>query len=223
MKDHSDATPKRKRRLPPDERRREIIHEAAAYFADQGFSANTRELASRLGVAQGLIYRYFESKEGLIENVYSEVYVKRWNPIWESILEDNEQPLEDRLRSYAVAYAKTVVEPTWVRMLMYASLAGLPIANRYIKLLEERIISRLCIAMRWHLGLPDVMTEPIRQEEKDVAWSFQGSIVYIGVRRYVYGIAETRSIDDVVQDLVSSFFLGAPQTVIQLFEAPADM
>lgn len=209
--------PRAKRRLAPDDRRREIIHGAAAYFADHGFAANTRELASRLNIAQGLLYRYFESKDGLIESVYREVYVSRWNPLWETLLEDGSQPFDVRLREYALAYARTVVERTWIRMLMYASLADLPIAKRYISLLDERIILRLCLALRSHLGLSGVHAQPLLREEKDVAWAFQGSIIYLGVRRYVYGIVDNRPIEESVNDLVSGFLDGAPRTIASLF------
>jgi AcrR family transcriptional regulator len=43
-----------------------LIQEAArAVFAERGYSATTREIASRAGVSHDLIFRYFDSKEKL--------------------------------------------------------------------------------------------------------------------------------------------------------------
>lgn len=49
-----------------EERREEILRTATELFAEQGFSdAMTQELADRLGVGKGTIYRYFPSKREL--------------------------------------------------------------------------------------------------------------------------------------------------------------
>jgi AcrR family transcriptional regulator len=43
-----------------------LIHEAAReVFAERGYGATTREIASRAGVSHDLIFRYFDSKEKL--------------------------------------------------------------------------------------------------------------------------------------------------------------
>jgi AcrR family transcriptional regulator len=43
-----------------------LLHEAAReVFAERGYGATTREIASRAGVSHELIFRYFESKEKL--------------------------------------------------------------------------------------------------------------------------------------------------------------
>ena len=59
-----------------------IVNEAIRYFAEVGFSGQTRELARRIGVTQSLIFRYFPTKEDLIDRVYQEGYLRRWNPYW---------------------------------------------------------------------------------------------------------------------------------------------
>ena len=46
----------------------------------------TRELAQRLGVTQPLIYRYFPTKQDLIDRVYEEVFVGRWRPEWTDLI-----------------------------------------------------------------------------------------------------------------------------------------
>ena len=84
------ASPKR---LTGPEREKHIAQEAVKYFAEVGFVGDTRELAQRLGVTQSLLYKYFPSKEALINRVYEEVYLGRWNPFWESVVKDRTIPL----------------------------------------------------------------------------------------------------------------------------------
>ncbi len=86
-----------RKRLKREDRDREIAAAAVAFFAEVGFGGDTRELARRLGVTQSLIFRYFPSKAALIERVYQEVYVGRWNPYWETIIADRSVSLQDRL------------------------------------------------------------------------------------------------------------------------------
>ena len=61
--------PKRQR-FAPAEREQLIIDGAIQFFADVGFAGQTRELAQRLGITQPLLYRYFPTKQDLIEKVY---------------------------------------------------------------------------------------------------------------------------------------------------------
>jgi hypothetical protein len=41
-----------------NEREREIVRGAVAYFAEVGFEGSTRDPAARLGITQPLLYRY---------------------------------------------------------------------------------------------------------------------------------------------------------------------
>src|ERR1700675_2500699 len=74
------------KRLSPEEREEQIVQKAIQYFAAHGFSASTRELAREIGITQPLLYRYFPNKEALVERVFHEVYLSRWNPDWEDWL-----------------------------------------------------------------------------------------------------------------------------------------
>ena len=90
----------RRTRLSPQTRERMILDAAIDFFAEEGFRAETRGLAKRLGVSQSLIYRYFGSKENLIERVYEKTFLSRWNPAWEETLADRSRPLRERLEEY---------------------------------------------------------------------------------------------------------------------------
>ena len=76
-----DDQPKRQR-LSPADRERQIIEGAIDYFAETGFSGQTRELSKRLGITQPLLYRYFENKQALVDRVYETVFAGRWDPSW---------------------------------------------------------------------------------------------------------------------------------------------
>jgi len=59
-----------KRQSKYDRRRREAILAAAAVFAENGYhGASTQAIAERLGMQQGSLYYYFDSKEQALEEV----------------------------------------------------------------------------------------------------------------------------------------------------------
>lgn len=81
------------RRLAPEVRERQIVLKAVDHFATHGFSGSTRELARQLGVTQPLLYRYFPSKDALIDRVYEEVY--QWDTSWECLIKDRSVPIRN--------------------------------------------------------------------------------------------------------------------------------
>ena len=81
LPDKAPSAPRR--RLAPEDREHQIVQAAIAFFARHGFDASTRDLAKELGVTQPLLYRYFPTKEALVDRVYEEVFVRRWNPEWD--------------------------------------------------------------------------------------------------------------------------------------------
>src|SRR3546814_6333041 len=84
-------------RLPRAERERLIVEGAVQFFAEVGFGGDTRELAKRLNITHPLLFRYFASKNALIERVYQEVFIGRWNPYWEIVISNRNVPLRERL------------------------------------------------------------------------------------------------------------------------------
>lgn len=59
-------TPSR-RKLPAEERRRQILEAAALVFARRGYHpAKTKEIASEAGVSEGTLYNYFGSKREIL-------------------------------------------------------------------------------------------------------------------------------------------------------------
>jgi len=64
------------------DKRRRILDAAIRVFARQGFhSARVSDIAAEAGVAYGLVYHYFDSKEQMLNEVFSE----RWSLLLEAI------------------------------------------------------------------------------------------------------------------------------------------
>ena len=64
------------------DKRRLMLDAAIRVFARQGFhSARVSDIANEAGVAYGLVYHYFESKDEVLDTVFLE----RWNVLLEAI------------------------------------------------------------------------------------------------------------------------------------------
>lgn len=63
----------RKKRYPPEERKKQLLDIAVEVFADQGISAARHaEIANRAGVAVSTIFVYFPTREALVNAVLNE-------------------------------------------------------------------------------------------------------------------------------------------------------
>lgn len=165
----------RRRRLPSDERRQEFVTRAVEFFAEEGFESSTRGLAKRLGVTQPLLYRYFPSKEDLIQEVYETVYVNRWRPEWADLIADRSRPLSDRLNAFYRAYTEVIFNREWMRIYLFSGLKGVDINRRYMQLVRQRILEPIVREARAEAGLPEA--EP-RDDEVEFAWVMHGGIFY---------------------------------------------
>lgn len=204
------------RRLAPHDREQQIVSKAVEHFSTFGFSGSTRELARQIGVTQPLLYRYFPSKEALIERVYQEVY--RWNPEWEGQIADRSIPLDCRLATFYKSYAKTILRREWIRTFIFAGLDREGINNRYLSRLKEKVFLPVLNEVRDHLGL-SAPTTPAREEaEIELIWSLHASIFYLGVRKWIYSLPITEDIDGYI-DRQIDVFLNGVQAVMKGLQA----
>ena len=204
-----------KRRLSPEDREREIVRGAVAFFAEFGFEGGTtRELAARLGVTQPLLYRYFPSKEALLDRVYQEVYLSRWDPQWEGRLVDRSVPLERRLTAFYSDYARVILTYEWVRLFMFAGLKGLDFNGRYLAFLRGAVFERVVAELRATHGLP--ADAPPRPEEIELVWGLHASIFYLGVRRWIYKLPTPPDLEGDIGLKVLAFLRGVPAVFEQL-------
>jgi AcrR family transcriptional regulator len=194
-----------------------IVDAAIRFFAEVGFGGQTRELARKIGISQPLLYKYFPRKEDLVDRVYREVYLGRWNPYWETVLGNDRVPLRDRLTQFYVDYASKIMDYEWIRIFMYAGLLGSGINAKYIDLLRDRVILRICHALRAERGLPRVDDRRISAREEQLVWSLQGSMLYMAIQKYLYGFELDADLTSAVEDRVDAFLDGVPA----VFEALA--
>jgi TetR/AcrR family transcriptional regulator, fatty acid metabolism regulator protein len=82
------------------EKRRLILDAAVRVFARKGFhTCRVDDIAAEAGVAHGLLYHYFSSKDELLETVFRET----WSELLEAIaeVEDAAAPAAEQLRQVA--------------------------------------------------------------------------------------------------------------------------
>jgi AcrR family transcriptional regulator len=214
--------PQRAARLPRAERERHIVHEAIKFFAEVGFGGDTRELAKRLKVTHPLLFRYFPSKDALIERVYQEVYIGRWNPYWELIIADRSLPIRTRMMQFYKLYAKTILAYEWVRLFMFSGLKGADMNRRWFALVGERIVAPICHEIRAAYALPDPSRVPLSEAELELVWGVNSRVFYFGVRKYVYGMQVPSDLDALIEAEVNTFFDGVVSTLKRAIPALAD-
>ena len=217
--DPSDSLARRRRRasgsrrLPAAEREQQIVAAAARFFAEHGFGGQTRELARGIGITHSAIFRYFPSKEALIDQVYEHVYVSRWNPHWDRLLRNRRLSLEERLVRFYRDYAERMFDYEWVRIFVSAGLSGYGIAPRYLAVVRDSLIRPVCAELRAELGLPAPAAVPVSEREEEVAWALHGQVFYIAIRKFVYGWPAPAETGQVIADDVRMFLAGAPAVV----------
>jgi TetR/AcrR family fatty acid metabolism transcriptional regulator len=87
-------------KAPPIDKRRQILDAAIRVFARQGFhSTRVSDIADEAGVAYGLVYHYFSSKDEVLNELFSE----RWSLLLSAIEESDREGASPRAKLEAVA------------------------------------------------------------------------------------------------------------------------
>lgn len=214
------ATRATSQRLTKEAREEQIVQKAIQLFAERGFSASTHDIARALGITQPLLYNYFPTKEALVDRVYDEVFVRRWDPLWEEWLADSAQPMAVRLKRYLHDYANYILKNDWIRIFISAGLTREGINQRYVALLRERHFLVIAREMRKEFGIPEPRNDDELQDEVELIWAMHSSIFYIGVRKWIYSLPVPKDLKRVIDMRVDSFLLGAPQ-VLKAARVPA--
>jgi AcrR family transcriptional regulator len=100
------------------DRRRELLDAAIVVFARKGFHASrVGDIAEEAGVAHGLLYHYFRSKDEVLETIVRET--------WQLLQADTERiessgaPLDEQLRRFARIYLGSwLSSPDLIRVLV---------------------------------------------------------------------------------------------------------
>ena len=198
----------RRRRLRAVDREQQIVTEAVRFFAEVGFAGQTRELAQRLSITQPLLYRYFPTKDDLIERVFKEVYLNRIDPEWSQLLSDRSRPLHDRLCDFYARYAEVTHCYEWIRIYMFSGLRGEELNRRYIKIVEKTLLKPMCAEIRDYCGLPGFEVIPISQIELEHVWVMHGGLFYYAVRSHIYHSRVSDDFPAVVSRAVTAMLEG---------------
>ena len=82
------------------EKRRQILDAAVRVFARQGFhTCRVSDIADEAGVAYGLVYHYFRSKDEVLDTLFLE----RWNVLLDVIRDLDGRDITPREKLYAIA------------------------------------------------------------------------------------------------------------------------
>ena len=199
---------KASKRLPAADREQQIVAEAIRFFAEVGFAGQTRELAQRLGITQPLLYRYFPTKQDLVERVFKEMFLKRMDPSWPALIADRSRPLEARLLDFYRRYAQATYTYEWIRIYMFSALMGNDINRRYIGIVEKKLLKPICAEIRHHCRLALAPEAPITEAELEHVWVMHGGIFYYAVRKYVYHSRVAVNFDAIVRRAVAAMLAG---------------
>ncbi|MDB5822562.1 MAG: hypothetical protein JWR21_1266 [Herminiimonas sp.] len=168
-------------------------------------------MSRRLGITQPLLYRYFPSKQALIDRVFEEMFLGRWDSRWVDLIRDQGLPLRDRLVEFYREYAAATYQPEWIRLYMYAGLANTGINKRYLGLVEREFLTTLCVELRRHCRL-DPDATPVSHAEVEFAWSLHGGMFYYAVRHFIFDAwSEVDAMTNATL-VIENFLKGLPQT-----------
>ena len=205
----AEAAPRRTR-LSPKARKQELLDAAIQYFADEGFDGGTRGLAKRMGITQPLLYRYFSSKEDLVNEVYRAVYLDRWHHGWAATICDSARPIEDRLLDFYHSYTSVIFDRNWMRIFFFAGLKGLDLNTRYLQRVETVLLAPIWAESCAAMGQPadgEGSAHP-----HDLVWQMHGAILYHGIRQQIYGDSSV-DIDRMITLAVQTYLSAARATL----------
>ena len=129
------------------EKRRQILRAAITVFARSGYhTSRVSDVAKEAGVAYGLVYHYFGSKEDLLETIFRRTWTRMLEAVEE--VERDGAPARDQLLAVArIVLGAWPVDPDLVRVLV-REVARSPQLGREVDEIAhafqalERIVSR---------------------------------------------------------------------------------
>lgn len=165
-------------------RRDRILEEATKFFAEVGFSGSTTQLAERLGVAQPLLYKYFESKENLIKLCLENCYpVEKHHQRWRDLLSRRELSIRDRLVDFYCDYSDLIFNRDFLRLALWSELTPSSIGPKFKSVVVTSIFVLILNEIRAEHGLDPIDSPP--EEDLEIVYSLHGSVHHLNVRRWI--------------------------------------
>ncbi|WP_245258623.1 TetR/AcrR family transcriptional regulator [Methylopila sp. M107] len=208
-------------RLAGDTRRALIVEAASRFFADQGFSGPTRDLAASIGVTQALLYRYFDSKSDLIDSVFATVFQSRWcDEAVERFDASAGAPMVERLVEVYEAMLPRMT-PIAIRLLFRA---GLDACSEPVKAnieLTPRFTSALVEAWRREDRLPSLADRPLLEGERSLVYAMHDAMIMIRVREHVLQAVRRMSDSDQIRQVAETQDAGVRAVMRRLHDGEA--
>ncbi|MEY4712070.1 MAG: hypothetical protein RIS88_1520 [Pseudomonadota bacterium] len=214
-----------RRRLGVAERERQILDGAIRFFSENGLDGQLRDFARSIGVTHALLYHYFPTKQALIDRVYVELFEGRWQPEWETLLDDPERSPEDKLTAFYDDYVNSALTREFVRILVFSGLTDHTITDRFFSLLRQRLFPRLVRETRRFRGSSS-RARP-SERELELLMGLHGGFFYITMRRWIYGqgvasdAAPERFSQSLVRDRVRGYLTASRALFSDHAQAPA--
>ncbi len=204
-------------RLTPEQREIQIVDAAIDFFSRRGLDAQVRDLAKEIGVAHTLLYHYFPTKQALLDRVYDELFIGRWKPDWEHLL-DTPMPIEEKLCALYQSYLPTILTPEWMRIIVGSGLSDGVIPNRYFALMNQRFFPKLIRETRKAMGSKSKAKTSVREQAH--LMGLHGGLIYsLGIWPHVYGqtldgLDNESALKQIIRDRVQSYLAHAPQVMV---------
>ncbi len=195
------------RRLPADERRAQVLREAARLFGSHGFNGTTtRDIAAAVGITEAALYRYFASKEAMYAAILDERAAASdlLEPVEPAALAGDDRAVFTQL---ALALFRSVEsDPSILRLILFSALEGHALSGPFH---QKRI-----------LRLRDFLTGYIERRMREGAFrgmeprlaarAFMGMVVDHLVVRHVLGQRDQypQPPEEVAETFVSIFLDG---------------
>jgi AcrR family transcriptional regulator len=202
---HSGSKRPKRMRLDPIERKRAILDEAIRFFAEHGLDAQVKDLADQIGVSEGLIFRYFGTKQNLIAAVYRGIGFTSWFKRWEAHLRNRSVSLRDRIRNYYLSYMQTMEDPAWIGITIFATVAARSSSPR-MRVWGDRMIAVVAEEVCAHF-FPN-RKGPISEHDVEMAWHLHSTFTHYFIRKYLYRSAVTADREALVSAVIDNFLAG---------------
>jgi AcrR family transcriptional regulator len=218
MATRSRVKPAPRVRMAPETRRQMIIDAAISFFAKNGLSAQIRDLAKSIGVSQALVFKYFESKENLLECVYQRIFLDHWNDSWRTELVDRRLPLRERLVNFYLKYMDVINDYDWIRICLQASLSNQDLTRRYINEHLNGVLEAIALEIRVENG--GRSQEPPTAWEVEQAWLIHSAIAYYSVRNNVHQTSVVPDCYEYVRRVIDTLLPGLLRTTVSTEALP---
>ncbi len=153
------------------DRRRELVDAAVRVFARDGFHrSRVGDIAEEAGVAHGLLYHYFRSKDDVLEAIFRET----WSILVSETkrIESSGVPFREQLRRFARIYLGSwLVTPEVIRVLVREVGRSPEVGNRVDEIRELFVILQRMIEAARERGEVRAGCEP-----QLAAWALYGAL-----------------------------------------------